>query len=389
MAKRKRIETDIETVMPLLIGIWRKMFKLAGPPEELQTREFRSYVTHVKELYEEEGKEKEGSLSQALQNRDLLGAYFLYFWPLRYLEAMHLLGEIPSTGFSALDLSVGPSPFAFAALRYGYQDVTSIGSNERALNLTAEAAGRYGYPLQIRNELMRFKTGAKRYDLITLSYTLLDLYPSDSLAHSEKRKELVFNLLNSLAPEGYLLIVDGSTEKKNKKILELRDQLVEGGYIIQAPCIYQGRCPALANKNICFAQRELQKPYLIQEAQRSGRINMNSLKMTYLMVRSKEASVPDLQRDLYRIISPPFEEKGKKTYYLCGKGGRKKLTSSMETATKETRAFEFIKRGEAVEIHNALVEGNTFVLNEKSRLTIAAPLSKPLVIQEGDEYSAE
>ncbi|CRX38959.1 small ribosomal subunit Rsm22 family protein [Estrella lausannensis] len=387
MAKRKRIETDIEEIMPLLIGIWRKMFKLSGPPDELQTREFRSFVANVKSLYEAESKEQEGSLSQALQSRDLLGAYFLYFWPLRYLEAMHLLGELPKTGYSALDLSVGPSPFAFAALKHGYLDVTSIGSNEGALNLTAEAAGRYGYPLQIRNELARFKTGSKRYDLITLSYTLLDLYPSDSLAHSEKRKELVLDLLNSLTPEGYLLIVDGSTEKKNKKILELRDQIVEGGYSIQAPCIYQGRCPALANKNICFAQRELQKPYLIQEAQRSGRINMNSLKMSYLIVRSKEASLPDIQKDLYRIISPPFEERGKKTYYLCGKGGRKKLTSSLETATKETRAFEFIKRGEAIEIQGAQVEGNTFVLNEMSKLRVAAPLSKPLLAQEGEEHS--
>lgn len=382
MAKRKRVEIDIEELMPLLIGIWRKMFRLAGPAEELMTREFRSFVSHIKELCAEESKEKEGALALSMQNRDLLGAYFLYFFPLRYLEAMHLLGELPETGSTALDLSVGPSPFALAALKYGYQDVTSIGSVEGALNLTAEACGRSGYPIQIRNELNRFRKGTKKYDLITLSYTLLDLFPTDSSQHVEKRKQLVRDLLDSLNPEGFLLIVEDSQEKQNKKVLELRDSLVESGYFVQAPCIYQGRCPALANKNVCFAQRELKKPYLIAEAQRSGRINMNSLKMSYLIVRSKEAKQPETKRDLYRIISPPFEDRGRTTYYLCGKGGRKKLASSLESHTKDTRAFEFIKRGEAIEIQNAQVEGNTFVLHEESKLIVAAPLSKPLNLSE-------
>lgn len=378
MAKRKKIDADLDNLMPILIGMWRKMFKESGPKDELQTREFRTFVGHVKELLDLE--EKEGALESALKKRELLGAYLLYFFPLKYQEALSLIGEIPVHGIKALDVSIAPSPFGLAASKYGYTEVTSLGPLEEALQLGAEVAGRSGFTQGIRKEaLSTLKPLRDSFDLITLSYTLFDLFPSDSRADIEKRKELVLKLISALSKDGFLILVESSIEKKNKRFLELRDVINENGFAIQAPCIYQGRCPALANKNVCFAQRDVEKPYLINEANRAGKINMNSLKMSYLIIKSRENKPKEPQKDLYRIIGPPFEDRGRKTFYLCGTRGRKKLSSSLKENSNGTKAFEYLKRGEAIEVEKAKEEGNTYVLDEGSQIRIAAPLSKPLL----------
>lgn len=382
MAKRKKIDAELDTLMLTLIGMWRKKLKLSGPADELQTREFRGFVTHVKEILELDPMENEGVFEEALKNREKLAAYMLYFFPLRYQEALSLINELPTHGTKALDISIAPSPFALAASKHGYVDVTALGPSLDALNMGVEAAGRLGYPLHIRHENIRaLKQQKEQYDLITLSYSLFDLYPSDSKFDVERRKEIVLSLIHSLSKDGFLLIVESSIERKNKRFLELRNLISESGFTIQAPCIHQGKCPALTYKNMCFAQRDVEKPYLIVEANRSGKINMNSLKMSYLIIRSKEsAKREESGRNLFRIISPPFDNDGMRTFYLCGTGGRKKLSSTLEEYNGGTKAFEYLKRGEAIEV-NAEEEGRTFILTEDSTINVVAPLSKPFMEQ--------
>ena len=366
MAKRKKISADLDELMPILIGMWRKMFRLSGPPDELQTREFRAFVNNVKSLYDLE------NFQDALDNRELLGAYLLYFYPLKLQEALSLMSEVPHHGQKALDISLAPSAYALAALKYGYTDVTSLGMSEIALKLGAEAAGRTGFPLNVRQtDIGSLKLLKEKYDLITISYTLFDLFP----ANSRDEKELLLNLNQALTENGFLIIVESSIEQINKRFLQMRDMIHQSGLSIQAPCIFKGQCPALAHKNMCFAQRDVEKPLLISEANRSGKINMNSLKMSYLIIRKHPL---EISKELYRVVSPPFDDRERKTFYLCGTKGSKKLASGLKNHNPDTKAFEYIKRGEAIEIEASQVEGNTFVLNEGSKLKVIASLSKPL-----------
>lgn len=379
MAKRKKITADLDELMPILIGIWRRMFRLSGPETELQTREFRAFVGHVLALYKLDLDEE--SFIEAMKNRDLLGAYLLYFYPLKLQEAISLMSELPSHGQKALDISIVPSAYALSALKFGYTDVTSLGVSEEVLKATAEVVGRLGYPLNVRTtNIASLNPLKEKYDLITISYALFDLFPSDTKEDCQKRKDLLINLIQSLTETGFLLIVESSLEKKNKRFLEMRNLLNACGFTIQAPCIYQGQCPALAYKNMCFAQRDVEKPYLINEANRSGKINMNSLKMSYLIIKSKRGAPLEVDKNLYRIISPPFDDSGKKAFYLCGKGGRKKIASELKEHSADTKPFEYLKRGEAIEIDLAKIQGNTFVLDHDSKLKVIAPLSKPLDI---------
>lgn len=51
--KRKPIpKADLETLIPLLMGTWRRFHKISGPSDRLQTREFRGVVEAITQLQE-------------------------------------------------------------------------------------------------------------------------------------------------------------------------------------------------------------------------------------------------------------------------------------------------------------------------------------------------
>ncbi len=44
MKERRTPDLELETILPILIGYWRRLHKLSGPPDKLQTREFRGVL---------------------------------------------------------------------------------------------------------------------------------------------------------------------------------------------------------------------------------------------------------------------------------------------------------------------------------------------------------
>ena len=167
----------------------------------------------------------------------------------------------------------------------------------------------------------------------------------------------------------------------------LREEWVKEGFPVQAPCVWRGECPALQAKQPCYAQRELQKPYLLKEIQRAAQINLNSLKMSYLLLRHPKSDWPALpDRPLFRVISPPIETHGGKRYYLCGTDGKGDLGSHLKELPKEARAFDYLKRGELLSIEGALVNKTHFDIILGTRLKIEATLNKPLPSLDKKEY---
>lgn len=368
--------------MPILIGAWRRFHKEAGPPDVLQTREFRGVVEAVTQL--KKGLEETGSLfgQDYFADRNLLGAYLLYQWVIHYQQGLTLINEIPTTPRRVLDICSGPAPFAFAALRHGAGEVTALDRNLTALQLGAEVCGRYGMPLNVRQwhgpgEPLP-ETGT--YDLIILGHCLEELYPSNMPNMASRQKGFLNGLLNRLSPEGFLLIVDSSLSEANQRVLHIRDDLVSSGVPVQAPCVWRGACPAAqTTNNPCYAQRELEKPYLIKEIQRGASINLGSLKMSYVIFRSPKAQWPQLpDQNLFRIISPPIESHHGKRYYLCGTGGKKSLGSHLTQHPRESRAFEYLKRGELISIQGALEKNNALDVIKGTELSVEAACGKPL-----------
>lgn len=380
MKKNKSISLDLETLIPILIGVWRRLLKISGPGHELQTREFRSVVAAVEKLRQrfEGGKSLIGH--DYFADKELLGAYLLYNWIVHYQQGVSLLGELPTKPKRVLDVCSGPAAFAFAALRHGAQEVIATDKNQLALDMGAEICGRYGMPLTVRpwDCLKNPCPVTGKFDLIILGHSLEDLFPDEK--GTEKPLKLMNYLLELLSPKGYLLLVDDSHLAANRRLLQLRDQLVKEGVPVQAPCVWKGECPALKTTNSpCYAQREFEKPYLVKEIQRAASINLGSLKMSYIIFRSPKADWPELgDKRLYRIISPPIESFQGSRYYMCGIDGKKQLGSHLQTYPKESRAFEHLKRGELISIEDALENREALDIIKETRLQVEAACGKPL-----------
>lgn len=388
-SNRKKITPDLENIMPILIGAWRRMLKIGGPADVLQTREFRDVVAAVKVLQEKSDKGQSLLGQDYFKNPELLGAYLLYDWVLHYQQGLSLLGELPETPKRVLDMCSGAAPFAFAALRHGSQEVIATDQNAAALQLGAEVCGRYGLPLTVRqwNCLRQPLPLEGNFDLIILGHCLEDLFPPSVKGWMEAQNEFIKKLFNRLTPNGHLLIVDSSQNEINRRVLMLRDSMVEAGVPVQAPCVWRGECVALKANSQCYAQRELEKPRLIKDIQRSAEINLNSLKMSYIIFRNPIAGWPEIgEGPLYRVISPPIETFSGKRFYLCGiPDGKKQLGSHIEQHPLESRAFAYLKRGELISISGALEKQNALDIVQGTTIRVVAPCGKPLPNPEQDE----
>lgn len=389
MKKKKPIETDLDQIILLLIGIWRRYRKENGPPDVLQTREFRGVVSAVIAL--KQGLEEDKTLigTDYFQKPEFLGGYLLYQWVLHYLEAFSIIGELPFVPQRVLDVCSGPGSMSFAALKHGATEVYATDRNVKALEIGAEVSGRYGMPSTIRRwDCLKEKLPIEgKFDLIILGYCLEELFPITNKHWEEEQTAFLEQLLERLTPNGYLMLVESSFGDVNRRVLKARDQLVKKGVPVQAPCVWRGECPALQTQNSpCYAQREFEKPYLIKEIQRAAQINLSSLKMSYLILKNPQASWPEpVHSPLYRIISPPFESHHSKSYYLCGTDGKKKLSSHLNDHPRESRAFEYLRRGELIHITNELSSRNSMEIVQGTHLTVEAACGKPIPEKESRE----
>jgi len=377
--KRLKILPETEEIMPLLVQAWRKLMRTPGPKDHLMTREFRSVVDRVKDLQENRVKLQD--------EKSALGAYLLYDWPIHYLEAFSILGELPFIPKRVLDIGSGAAPMAFAALKRGAAEVFATDLHAGPLELGAEITGRSGFPLTIR----KWDASSSPcpvdgpFDLIMIGYALFEIFDSE-----RERFAFIEKQLRRLTPHGFLVLIDSSQKEQNDVIMRLRDLAVENGVPVQAPCVWKGKCPALASSAPCYAQRTFDKPYLIKEIQRSGKINLNSLKMSYLVLKHPDAGWPSLPKEkYYRVISPPFVKMQGKHYYLCGTDGKKKLFSDADENTKSGMTFKYLRRGELISVEDCQEMHDGLKITQNSKIAIEAACGKAIPEQgETDEKRA-
>lgn len=381
---RRQPAADLETIVPLLIGQWRRVLQLSGPGDRLQTREFRAVVDQVQALQEGLFTGSGWAGTDYFRKAECLGAYTLYHWLLHYQQGLSLINELPEVPQRVLDIGAGPCPFAFAALRHGASAVYALDSSMEALQWGAQLCGRYGMPLTVRRAKINASLGhidkqvEGQFDLIIVAHVLTELFPKATSDEAEAAHRFLEGLRRRLTPSGHLLVVDSSQPAANGRILALRDALVAGGTAIRAPCVWRGPCPARERSDSpCFAQRPMEKPHLLKEIQRAADIKLSSLKMSYFIACAPGVSWADTgERSLHRVISPPFEGHCGTTFYLCGTDGKKKLGANPQTLPLAARPFLFLKRGELVAIDNAAQRGNTLEVVAETSLQVVAACGK-------------
>ncbi len=371
MKKRDPLPKPLwDTLYPMLISRWRKLMKLPlGPADKLQTREFRTLVENLLSYKD----------SKELSSQEIFAAYLMYEWPLHYAQGISLIQELPTKPTKVLDLGTLGAPFCLAALQHGATEVLAVGENEQALKYGADLCGHLGYPISIRvanPKDTRNLSSSGPWDLIILSYSLFRQFGT-----LENRLSYIKQVLSLLSPDGHLLIVEESANQVNREFLRLRDEINSQNISILAPCLWKGNCPALKHgTSPCFAQRPLEKPFMIKEIQRASNINLSSLKMSYLILRSPHATAPELPKNLYRVVSPSLNTFRGERYFLCGTSGKRTLGTTLKEHPKQSRAFDYLKRGDVISIEHAAEMEEDMQITDKTLLQLKAPCDKPVVL---------
>lgn len=380
MKRRKLPQNDTEPLMAFLIDYWRKWSKLPGPDNRLQTREFRGVVKLVREL-----ETRPANFEDPEKGRRELGAVLLYTFQKHYQQGLSLLGEIAFSPRRVLDLCSGLGPFARAAFCHGAEEVLCLDQSETALRVGAEICGYSGFaPSWSRWEGPLDPLPQGPFDLIVLGHGLQELFPILHLESAmEKMVEFLIKVSERLTPAGHLLLVESSLEKTNRWFLALRDHLRLKGLSVQAPCIWQGDCPARAAKAPCFAQRQMIKTPFIAQIQRAAQINASSLKMSYLLFKAPHQVAPMLDKSAedekwYRVISPPFESQFGKRVYLCGEDGKRDLGCRIPQGDYRKETFETLQRGGLYRLGKAAERGAHLEIDSKTKFSLITPPGRPV-----------
>lgn len=378
MKPRKQPTADLENIIPILLNQWRRKLEIYGPQDRLQTREFRGVVQKVRAIQNGILEGDELHNTDYFVDKSILGAYTLYQWIIHYQEGLSLINEIPEPPKRVLDLCAGPCAFSFAALRHGAEEVIAIDKNMESLLWGGQICGRYGLTVTVRQGDCKkpLKNIEGKFDLIIVGHALREMFPEMERDNTQTVAWLQ-NISTLLNPDGHLLIVDSPLQIANRTLLKTRDSLVEKGMAVQAPCLFKGPCPALERQDSpCYAQREMEKPFLVSEIQRAASINLSSLKMSYILFRAPGAAWPASEPNYFRVISPPFDTHNGTAYYLCGPSGKKRISGSKTHNPQHQRAFAHLKRGDLISIGNAVERGNTLELTPDTEVKIIAAPGK-------------
>ncbi len=142
-----------------------------------------------------------------------------------------------------------------------------------------------------------------------------------------------------------LMILEPATSQDGRKLLQLRQQLIQSGYSIWAPCLHQLTCPLLKNSNYdwCHDRFVVEAPEWFWQVDQLLPMRNKTITTSYLLARKTPA--PQHAVNLGRLTGDSREEKGKTRQLICRNEEREFLT----WMNKEIEPQVF-PRGEIVEL---------------------------------------
>jgi len=354
--------------MPRLVAAWRNRDD-ASPLDE---REKQQILDGIATLSAGLTRTRELVGDRYLDEPRLLGAYLLFYWPVSYAQARSVLGELGRKPGRVLDVGAGPAPLAFAAHDAGATRLVALDRSRPALAVAARLAAAHGIALETIPWVPKDPLPEGPFDTIVVGHLLNELPAAEAEA-------LCNALLDRLAPNGDLVLIEPALRETSRRLLGLRDRLVAGGIVVKAPCLFRGGCPALVRESDwCHAERPLVAPQLVAELARAAALHRDSVKMTYLILAAPGSSWPGpATGPVFRMVSEQLPEKGKTRLFGCGPDGRLPLVLPDKRVSDDTRAFLSLRRGDLFSTNDLVQKGDGQQLSAASRVEILALAGQP------------
>lgn len=378
------VSRDIDRWTPNLLTVWRRRRRYKnGPSDHLLPHELGEVVAGVKTLSAGLTGERQLVGKGYMDDPLLLGAYLLFYWPVSYAHCRYALGHLSSRPRSVLDLGSGPAPMSFASLDHSATEVIAADRSDHALKLALELAGEAGEPLSVRkwDPLKEGRLPEGIYDLIAMGHLLNELWAEETDG-TGKIADLLEHACGSLQKNGALLVIEPALLLTSRRLLEVRDLLVNRGFPVLAPCIFRKGCPALKKEgNTCHTDRFWEPPRMVKDIARLAGLNKDALKMSFLILAPKGSKWPELPEGrIFRIVSEPLESNKRLRLIGCGQEGRVGLSLQEKDITGDNKVFLHLKRGDIIRITGGEDKESGITITDMSRITVMAGAGRPLPI---------
>lgn len=291
-----------------------------------------------------------------LSDPETVAAYLSWFFPASAAQAERAMAEVsPPAGerLRLLDIGSGPGPASVGVARWA----ASHGRKVEALALEAASDALESFkriwsfgPLETRCWRVGEPLPDGPFEVIVASHVLNELF-WDGSDHLKRRTVFCKELLKRLAPGGLLVLLEPALRRTGRDLLVVRDALLaEDGVSVRAPCLVSSACPALErSRDWCHADRPWSPPeWSLAVGKRAG-IARDSLKFSYVIFSNTPlAKTP--HDELFRIVSEPMPEKGKKRFFGCGPLGRHALVRLDRDRSETNATFDVLERGDIVKL---------------------------------------
>lgn len=385
---------SLEAKIPNLIRAWRgKPASPGGVSDVLSAAEIRSVGASLLRL--QRGLTGDRCLigESYMDDRGLLGAYLLYYWPVSYLQTSLALEELTGSADSpearsfrrVLDIGSGPGPASAAFQDAGARDFMLVDSSEKALACARgllASSGRSESISTVTADLENgFEAPAGPFDAIVLGHSVNELWKErpDRLA---LRLDFVRSLARRLAPDGILLLVEPALLSTSRELLELRDNLLSISLTsgdagssgmrlrVAGPCPGSWSCPAFAAgpQRTCHAESPWNPPEPVASLARGAGLDRESIKSTWIALMAEPAGFPqpdktigrDSGRLSGRIVSDPMLNKaGRIRYIVCSGGDLVTVSAGRTDRNALSAGFFGLRRGDTVEFGGLATRGET------------------------------
>lgn len=330
--------------------------------------------------------------SAYLNDKSFCDAYLLYYTTCNLLKIHHPLNELARSHFferhtrlSVLDIGCGTGTMSLGLSSWLEKKVPS--SNARftawdrsslALSLFQEFYAKFNWKYELNTVLLDIGNThsiSEKYDLITCGNILNEL--------SERGEEQFANALEkNLSSDGFAILIEPALRLTSRRLLELRDRLLQKGWFVYAPCFTHASCPALADpEDWCHHDLTWDRPSFIAIMDEMAGHLRKSLKFSYLILSRQDIHLSDFifpKRDFtrqFRVVSDLSKEKGRRRIFVCNALGRCECLKNKRDGTENNKTFDDL---ELYDI--ALIEG----LEDKQRFKqinkdtkIVVPLMRP------------
>lgn len=142
-----------------------------------------------------------------------------------------------------------------------------------------------------------------------------------------------------------LMILEPSTSQDGRKLLSLRQSLIDEGYTIWAPCTHQKSCPllSLSKNDWCHDRVKVEAPDWFLQLEQLLPMKNKTITTSYLLARRKKPAESLALKA--RLTGDSMEEKGKTRQLVCRNEQREFLTWMHKSLQPQT-----LNRGDLITI---------------------------------------